>query len=76
MSEDYKAQLMAKFEANVAEYEARAKRGPSIKREHAAQLAESAWGALTSTGDQNALWLDGCLAGIEKAAEIIRRDEK
>lgn len=55
------------------DYDAKANEGVMIRREHAAQLAERAnserdHGVLTVSED----FLDGYVAGFEKAAEIIR----
>ena len=73
MSDQTPQEILDRMKAIVAELEDEAKHGVMIRREHAAQLAETAWGELTSTGtERSAEWLDGCVAGVEKAAEIIR----
>ncbi len=76
MSERTPQEILEDFKANVAEGDQDGCEGVMIRREHAAQLAEAAWGELTSTGpDRSAEWLNGCAAGVEKAAEIIRRGQ-
>lgn len=68
--------ILADFWEMARERDETAHQGVLIRREHAAQLAEQAWRELTSTGeDRSAEWLDGCMAGVEKAAEIIRRGQ-
>jgi hypothetical protein len=76
MTEPSNQELFEAMKEQDRLYREEANQGLLIRREHAAQLAEAAWGELTSTGpDRSAEWLDGCVAAIEKAAEIIRRGQ-
>jgi hypothetical protein len=77
MSERTEHVMLATFQAVVKAHNELAKQGVIMGCERAAQLAEQAWEELTSTApdDRSAEWLDGCMAGVEKAAEIIRREK-
>jgi hypothetical protein len=63
-------EILQDLKACVAERREEAREGVMIRREHAAQLAEAAWGELTSTGpDRSAEWLDGCVTIVEGDSE-------
>ena len=68
--------MLANLQKFARDYEERARQGVMIRREHAAQLAERA----NSERDHDVMtvsedFLDGYVAGFEKAAEIIRRGQ-
>lgn len=69
-------QFLDDMKAVAAEFNAAAQSGVMIRREHAAQLAERANAERDHDPCEASVdFLDGYVAGFEKAAEIIRRGQ-